>query len=189
LLKKVSLSQSLIGRRLLTLASLRALMRALLELNTRSGCVSVDSKYIALTCRNTFACWLEYREYGFWIPVRVKGVTESAAVPGYGFIPYQRWPALRRAARVDYHIRVLEYDLVERPRMVFATDLVKMQQAVNRPPDAVPILYSVGERIMGIGGLFGGREGVITHVRKSKVRVLFGTQPWDLPFEFIEKCG
>lgn len=144
--------------------------------------------FVIVTCTHTVELARWGAEYEVWIPMGErravrKGklyVTPVAELPGLAFVGRRRWSEFRRRCPGRFHVKVLEYDMLGRPRTASLAELMQMQAALKTPPapavaepETEELQFEVGEPvgIVGFPGLDGLKGFFVRRKGRDRIRI------------------
>jgi hypothetical protein len=170
-------------------------------------------KLTIFNCRRPYELFTLYKEsHGVYIPVerrrRVDAKTHktvvsfSAAMIGLVFVPLHRAPDFRRDVPEHFRIRQM-YDQNSRPRIVELSELITMQEILNREFEGEVEEETADDELwLNIGDCvevtahtyFSGLRGEVQRIRScGKVRLKVEgtalTNIVEIPKKFLRKCA
>jgi transcription antitermination factor NusG len=120
-------------------------------------------------------------DHKLWIPLK----DGAAAMPGYAFVPPQRWPSLRRVCPSRFMARVLEYGSDYKPKTVSSEELSQLQILLNESRNENQ--FKIGDFIEVLAGPYRQLLGRIVKIRDGEARVLLGNHYINLPIQLLRQ--
>lgn len=158
--------------------------------------------YVIVNCTATkdLYDWGRANHVPVWIPIRQEvrhkpghppRTVNLAALPGYAFVPADRWDIFRHKVPPRFYTKPMALHPNGQPRTCAEHELLEMQAIINNTPEPVrsqpeaTVGPVVGQRVSIIGGPFKEMVGTINRIRRYEYRLLVGKVFMNMPKELV----